>query len=163
MRTAYDILLSLTVTHSFFSDKMFESFELVPDSKTASIISNLKLISKRQKNRWNLFLQTEGPFATTVAALVNKEFWFTFKITDSSFYSITNKSYLPGAGEMLFFDSSINSVIIPEGRKIYSLKFSYTIQHQQRPVNIRVTSSKGVELINDTIIDAAIKQEQIDL
>ena len=45
MRTAYDILLSLTVTHSFFSDKMFESFELVPDNKTASIMSNLKLIT----------------------------------------------------------------------------------------------------------------------
>jgi len=163
MRTTYDILLSLTVTHSFFSDKMFESFELVPDRKTAFLVNNFKLISKKQKNKWNLFLQTEGPFATTLTSLINKEFWFTFQITDTSFYSITNKSYLPSAGEMLFFDSPINAVVIPEKRKIYSLKFSYTIQHQQRPVNIRVTTAKGVELINDTIIDASAKQKQIDL
>jgi hypothetical protein len=163
MRTAYDILLSLTIHHLYFSDKVFENFELVPNKKTNSLIKDLKLVTKKQKNNWSLFFQTEGPFATTHELLSNKEFLFSLKINDPFFYSITDGAYLHKEDEMLFFNSPLNSVIVPEKRKVYSLKFNYTFHHAARPVNIKVTTSRGTELLNDTIIDANIKDREIDL
>jgi hypothetical protein len=163
MRTAYDILLSLTINHQFFSDRVFENFELIPDKKTNALINDLKLIAKKQTNNWNLFFQTDGPFATTHASLSNKEFLFTLKINDSFFYSITDETYLHGKDEMLFFNSPLNSVIVPEKRKVYPLRFNYAIHHIVRPVNIKLTTSKGTELLNDTIIDANVKNKEIDL
>src|SRR6266487_243829 len=145
MRTGYDILLSLTITHAYFKDKMFSGFELNPDKKTRVLINELKLLAKKRDNNWILFFQTEGPFATTLASLVDKEFLFTLKINDSLFYSVTNETYMHGKDEMLFFNSPINSVMVPEKRKVYLLKFNYTIHHLIRPVNIRITTAKGTE------------------
>lgn len=163
MRTGYDILLSLTITHSYFLDKVFENFELIPDKKTTALLKEQKLITKKRNNNWNLFFQTEGPFATTISSLINKEFLFTLEIKDTFFYDVTNDSYLHDKDEMLYFNSPIDSVMVPEKRKVYPLKFNYTIHHNARPVNIKLTTAKGTELINDTIIDETILQKEIDL
>ena len=94
----------LVQTGHVFITRRLESMHIPFDSGAAAAEQNfLKLIGKRQKNKWTLFFQTEGPFASNPALLIGKEFWFTFKITDSGFSSITNKSYLPSSGEMLFF------------------------------------------------------------
>jgi hypothetical protein len=151
------------MNHLYFSDGLFEGFDLIPDGKTSKLIGDLKLITKKKGNTWNLFFQTDGPFATTQPLLTNKEFFFTLSINDSSFYSITGISYLHGKDEMLFFNSAINSVIVPEKRKVYALKFDYRIHHDIRPVKIIVSNSRGTELLNETIIDANIKSKEIDL
>ena len=163
MRTGYDILLSLTITHAYFSDKVFENFELTPDKKTNALINEFKLITKKRNNNWNLFFQTEGPFATKLSSLVNQEFFFTLKISDSFFYAVTKETYLHGKDEMLYFNSPIDSVMFPEKRIVYPLKFNYTIHHIARPVNIKVTTAKGKELLNDTIMDETVVQKEIDL
>lgn len=163
MRTSYDILLSLTVNHLFFADKVFENFELIPEKKTYGLINDLKLIIKKKNNNWSLLFQSEGPFATTQSSLVNKEFLFTIKINDPFFYSITDETYLHGKDEMLFFNSPLNSVIVPEKRKVYALKFDYKIHHDIRPVKLIVSNAKGTELLNETFVDANIKTREINL
>jgi|SRR5688572_21563156 len=163
MLTAYDILLSLTINHLYFSDKVFENFELIPNKKTNQLINDLKLVTKKQKNNWTLFFQTEGPFATTHELLNNKEFSFTLKINDPFFYSITDDAYLHDKDEMFYFNSPLNSVIVPEKRKVYPLKFNYFIHHIVRPINIKVTNYKGSELINDVIIESAVKEKEINI
>ena len=163
MLTAYDILISLTVNHKYFSDKKFEGFELVPDKKTYALINDLRLLTKKIGNNWFLLFQTEGIFAVDPSALANKEFLFSLKIDDSFFYSVTNEDYLHGSNEMLFFNSTIDNEIVPEKRKVYPLKFNYSIHHSVRPVNIIVTSSRGAELLNDTITDLNVKDKEIDL
>jgi len=163
MRIAYDILISLTITHPYFSDKVLEGFELEPDTKTTLLLKELKLITKKRINSWYLLFQTDGPFATKLSSLVDKEFLFTLLMTESSFYSITDDSYLPGHLEMLFFNSPINSIMIPEKRKVYPLKFNYVIHHAVRPVNFKVTTAKGKELLNEVITDKAVTQKEIDL
>lgn len=163
MRTGYDILLSLTVTHDYFINKVFDGFELMPDKKTSTLINGFRLITKRSSNTWNLFFQTEGPFAATTASLAGKEFYFEFKISDSFFYTITKQSYLHGKDEMLYFNSPIDAVMIPEKRKVYPLKFNYSVHHTIRPVNIKVTTAKGEDLLHDTITDSNIVQKEIDL
>ena len=163
MRTSYDMLLSLTINHLYFSDKIFEGFELIPEKKTTRLINNLKLIPKKRSNNWYLLFQTEGPFAATQASLVSTEFLFTLKISEPSFYSITDETYLHEKDEMLFFNSPLNSVIVPEKRKVYPLKFDYKIHHDARPVKIILSNARGTELINDTIIDTNVKSREIDL
>jgi len=164
MRTAYDILISLTVTHSFFSDKVFDTFELRSDNNTGKLIKQLKLVTKKTGNTWNMFFQTEGPFSGSMASFINKEFWFSFKITDTSFYGITDESYLPGKSEMLYFNSPINSVMVPEKRKVYPLKLAYKIHHEAvRPVSIKVTTAKGVQLYSYLVIDPVQDKQDMDL
>lgn len=175
MMTSYDILLSLTVTHPYFKNKereaervykysdAFEGFELVPDKKTMALMSSLKLITKKINNTWNLFFQTAGSFATTVASLVNNEFFFEIKITNDVFYKVTSNDYLQASDEMLWFNSPIDSLMVPEKRKVQPLKFDYTIHHAMRPVNIKVTTAKGDEVIDDTISDVLVKTDAVDL
>jgi hypothetical protein len=163
MRIAYDILLSLTIDHFYFSDKVFEGFALVPNNRTKALINDLKLITGKKNNCWNMFFRTEGPFATTHDSLLNKEFLFMLKINDPFFYSITDGAYLPGREEILHFNSTLNSVIVPEKRKVCPLKFDYTIHRAMRPVNIKVTNSRGTELLNDTITQETVKTREIDL
>jgi hypothetical protein len=174
VRTNYDILLSLAVTHPYFLSKdpdepsgfkeVFEDYELMPDAKTGLLMKALKLIVKKINNTWHLLFQTEGPFATTVESLVNKEFFFEMKINNTAFYTATHDDYQHATGEMLWFNSPINSVMVPEKRKVYHpLKFDYTIHHAMRPVNIKVISAKGNELLNETITDVVIKKKEIDL
>ena len=110
-----------------------------------------------------MFFRTEGPYATTNESLLNKEFLFTLKINDPFFYSITDDAYLPGKNEMLYFNSPLDSVIVPEKRRVCPLKFDYTIHHALRPVNIKVTNARGTELLNDTIIEETVKSKEIDL
>lgn len=163
MRTAYDILVSLTVNHKYFSDKRFDGFELIPDRKTNSLINDLRLLTKKSGNSWFLLFQTQGVFAIDPLVLVNKEFLFSLEIKDSFFYSVTDEAYQHGNNEMLFFNSTIDEQIVPEKRKVYPLKFNYSIHHSVRPVNIVVTSSKGSELLNDTITEASVVDKEIDL
>lgn len=173
MMTSYEILFSLTVTHPYFLSKdpeaangykeAFEDFELVPDKKTIVLMSSLKLTAKKTNNTWNLFFQTAGPFATTVESLVNKEFFFEMKITNDIFYKVTDRDYLQAADEMLWFNSPIDSLMVPEKRKVQPLKFDYTIHHAMRPVNIKVTTAKGDEVIDDTISDVAVKTDAVNL
>jgi hypothetical protein len=163
MRTAYDILISLTVNHKYFYDNRFDGFELTPDMKTNTLINDLKLLTKKSSNNWFLLFQTEGTFAVDPLVLVNKEFLFSIEIKDSFFYSVTDEAYQHGNNEMLFFNSTIDDQIVPEKRKIYPLKFNYSIHHSVRPVNIVVTNSKGSELLNDTITDVTVRNKEIDL
>lgn len=170
MRTAYDILLSLTLNHLYFSDKVFENFELIPDKKTKRLINDLRLLPKKQKNNWSLFFQTEGPFATTHELLINKEFFFTLNISDPFFYNITSDDYLHEKGKMFSFNSPLNLEIVPEKRKIVPeerevlpIIFNYTIHEVVRPVNIKVIDYKGKELINDVVIESTVKEKKIDL
>jgi hypothetical protein len=176
MMISYDLLLSLTVTHPYFLSKerdadgkytynaAFEDFELIPDKKTGALMNSLKLIAKKINNTWNLFFQTAGPFATTAGSLVNKEFFFEMKITNDVFYKVTGSDYLPAPDEMLWFNSPIDSLMVPEKRKVQEpLKFDYTIHHDMRPVNIKVITSKGDEIINDTITDVLVKTDKIDV
>ncbi len=163
MRTAYEILLSITIRHFHYPDRVFESFELVPNKKTSEIIKDFRLVTKKKNNNWSLFFQTEGPFATLPASFIDKEFLFELKILDSFFFSITDASYLHGNDEILFFNSPLNSIIIPEKREVRSLKFNYSIHHLVRPVNIKVTTAKGAELMNEVLIDPRVKEKEIDL
>jgi hypothetical protein len=163
MRTAYEILISLTVSHKYFSDKGFNGFELIPDRKTNTLINDLRLLTKKSRNNWFLLFQTEGVFAVDPFVLVNKEFLFSLEIKDNFFYSVTDEAYQHGNNEMLFFNSTIDEQIVPEKRKVYPLRFNYSIHHSVRPVNITVTNAKGSELLNDTITDLTVKDREIDL
>ncbi len=163
MKVTYDILFSLKITHDYFSDKVFEDFEIIANKATNVLIKEFRLFSKKTGNTWNLFFQSEGPFATTPLALINKEFLFTLKIKDSSFYAITNETYLNGKDEMLYFNSPLDAVLTPEKRKVYPLKFNYVIHHLARPVNLKVTNSKGTEIINEVISDEDKRRTGIDL
>jgi hypothetical protein len=173
MRTGYDILLSLAITHPYFLSKdpdgedgykeVFGDFELVPDKKTIALIKAMKLIPKKNDNTWNLFFQTEGPFATTVDSLINKEFYFEIKINNSTFYMVTNEDYLHGKDEMLWFNYPIDSIMVPEKRGLCPLQFDYAIHHTVRPVMIKVTTAKGTDIINETITDVTVEKKEIDL
>lgn len=176
MMISYDILLSLTVTHPAFLSKesdaqghdkyidAFEDFKLVPNKQTIALMNTLKLVAKKINNTWNLFFQTAGPFATTVNLLVNKEFLFEMKITNDIFYKVTGDDYLPATDEMLWFNSPIDLLMVPEKRKVQQpLKFDYTIHHDMRPVNIKVITAKGDEVIDDIITDVLVKTDTIDV
>ena len=162
MKIVYDILLSLTISHDYFTSMLFEDFELVPNEKTNKILNEFRLFTKKNSNTWNLFFQKEGPCATTVDALADKEFWFALKINNSLFYSVTDDSYMNGKGELLYFNFSIDAEKIPERRKIRPLKFAYSINRDMRPVNIKLTTSKKV-IFDDRIDDPQQKSRDVDL
>lgn len=174
MRVAYNILLSLTITHSYYRKKdpaapggyeeAFDDFELVADNRTASLIKEYRMVAKKINNSWHLFFQAEGPFAEVAGSFAGKEFVFELIIKDSAFYTITSDDYLHGNEEMFWFSAPIETTLIPEKRKVYApLQFDYTIHKQLRPVTVKLSTAKGRLIKSETITDTGKLAMNIDL
>jgi len=153
----------LHVEHNYFTDKFFDAFELTPDEKTTKAIRSSGLLARKSRDNWFLFYQTEGPWKTTPDALVNKEFVFAFTITDSSFEQYTNADFIPKPGAIQFYASTIDNQFFSSSRYVEPKVFDYTIQHSERPVNIKLNKFKGETLKDVAVTEPAIKKYPFDL
>jgi hypothetical protein len=163
MRTRYDKLISLQVEHKYFANKLFDAFELIPDEKSMKSIRDGRLLIKKSQNTWVLLYQSKGPWETTVDAFVNKEFTFIFRIKDESFADYTHEDYLPGSKAVEFYAASINNKLFSSSRVIESPVFEYNIQHEERPVNLKLKKLKGEVLYDVSIIEPTTKSYKFDL
>jgi len=158
MRTRYDILVSLKVEHNYFTDKNFDDFELTPDEMTKKLISRLGLLVKKSRNNWFLLYQSEGPWKTNIDDLVNQEFVFIFNISDSSFEQYTNSEFIPKPGAIQFYASTIDTQFFSSSRFVELPEFDYSIQHTERPVNIKLKKFRGDILKDIAVVEAATKK-----
>jgi hypothetical protein len=163
MKTRYEVLISVHVEHKYFADNFFDAFELAPDEPTKKSIQQFGLMTKRIRNNWFLFYQSEGPRKTDANTLVNKEFTFILDIRDSEFEQYTNSDLIPKAETIQFYAAAIDNQFISSTRFIEHKKFDYTIQHSERPVNLKLKQFKGDVLNDVAILEPAIKTYAVDV
>jgi len=163
MKTRYDILISVLIEHKHFSDRFFDAFELKPDKKTKTSIQRFGLLEKKIRNTWFLLYQSVGPRKTNVDALMHKEFTFILDIKDNGFEQYTSSSVIPQPNAIQFFAATIDNQFFSSPRFIENTIFDYTIQHTERPVNIKLKKLKGEVLKDTSIIEPTIKTYTFDL
>jgi hypothetical protein len=163
MKTRYDILISVHVEHNYFTDKFFDAFDLTPDQNTKRSIQRLGLLPKKSRNNWFLLYQSDGPWKTTVDALINKEFTFILNIRDDSFEQYTNPDLIPRAEAIQFYAATIDNQFFSSSRFIEPMAFDYSIQHTERPVNIKLKKFKGEILKDVAVIDPSTKACSFDV
>ncbi|HEV8273862.1 MAG TPA: hypothetical protein VGQ04_21265 [Chitinophagaceae bacterium] len=163
MRTRYDVLISVHVEHKYFTDRFFDSFELKPDKKTKTSIQYFGLLVKKIRNNWFLLYQSDGPRKTDTEALVNKEFVFILDIKDNAFDQYTNPDLIPKSKSIQFYAATIDNKFFSSSRFIEAPVFDYTIQHSERPVNIKLKKFKGEVLKDAAIIESSQKKYTFDL
>ena len=159
MRVTYDTLISLKVMHEYFDNKIFEDFEITPDDKSKLLLNEFSLMPKKISNTWHLLYQKEGPLPTDIKALEDKEMSFIIRIKNSSFYSITDESFLPDPFSIMYFTASIQPGMTPIPLKAYQLALRYQIQTKTRPVTLALTDLKGKTLLNNITVT---KPDEID-
>jgi hypothetical protein len=163
MRTRYDILISVHVEHKYFFDKFFDAFELTPDPKTSRSIQRLGLLTKKIRNNWFLLYQSDGPWKTTMDALINKEFTFILNIKDNAFDQYTSPDLIPKAEAIQFYAATIDNQFYSSSRFIESLVFDYSIQHSDRPVNVKLKKFKGDVLKDVALVEPSTKTYPFDV
>jgi len=163
MKIRYDILLSVNVEHKYFIDKFFDAFELTPDEKTKRSIRGLGLLVKKIRNNWFLLYQSAGPRKTTMDALINNEFTFILNIRDNSFEQYTSPDLIPKAEAIQFYAATIDNQFFSSSRFIEPMAFDYSIQHTERPVNIKLKKFKGEVLKDVAIVEPSTKAYSFDV
>lgn len=163
MKTRYDVLISVHVEHNYFSDKVFDAFELSPDENTKKTIRHFGLMTKKILNNWFLFYQSEGPRKTDANALLDQDFTFVLDIMDSGFAQYTKADLIPKTSAIEFYAAAINNQFISSIRFIEYKKFNYTLQHTERPVNIKLKKFKGDVLVDAAIVEPSIKTYAFDV
>ena len=163
MKTRFDILLSMHVEHKYFADNYFDAFELKPDSNTTRSMQQLGLLAKKIQNTWYLFYQSEGPRKTDAESLVNKEFTFIFYINDSGFEQYTSADVVPKPNAIQFYAATIDNKFFSSSRFIEQAKFDYSIQHTERPVNIKLKKFKGEVLKDVAVVEPGVKKYSFDV
>jgi hypothetical protein len=153
----------MQVEHKYFADNYFDAFELKPDSNTTRSIQQFGLLTKKIQNTWYLFYQSEGPRKTDPELLVNKEFTFIFNINDSGFEQYTNSDLVPKPNAIQFYAATIDNKFFSSSRFIEQAKFDYSIQHTDRPVNIKLKKFKGEVLKDIAVVEPAVKQYSFDV
>lgn len=163
MKIRYDILISMHVEHKYFTDKFFDAFELTPDEKTKQTIQRLGLLTKKSSNNWFLLYQTDGPWKTTVDALINKELTFILNIRDNSFEQYTSDDLISKSKAIQFYAATIDNQFFSSSRFIEPMAFDYSIQHTERPVNIKLKKLKGEVLKDVAIVEPSTKVYPFDV
>jgi len=172
MRTRYDILISLKIEHEYFYKEnkkkekefdSFDSFELIPDTVTETLLRKEGLLVKKSKNNWFLLYQEIGPWKTNLESLVNKEFVFRFLILDSSFAQYTKEDFIPKVNSVQFYDATIDQNFSSRSRYIQMPLFDYDIQHTERPVNLKLMKFKGEILKDVSVIEPSEKKYSFDV
>jgi len=163
MKTKYEVLVSVHVEHKYFPDGFFDAFELIPDEKTKSSIQAFGLMTKKVRNNWYLFFQSEGPRKTDSDSLVNKEFTFVLDIRDSGFDQYTSADLITKAKAIQFYAAAINNQFISSTRFIEHKKFDYMLQHSERPVNLKLKKFKGDVLKDVAIVEPSVKTYAFDV
>lgn len=163
MRTRYDVLISLKVEHQYFADKFFDAFELSPDESTRLLIQQLGLLPKKIRNNWYLLYQSDGPRKRTAEELIDKEFTFILTISDSSFAGYTSPDFIPKPAAIQFYAATIDNQLFSSSRFIESPAFDYHIQHNERPVNIKLKKLKGEVLKDVAIVEPQVTKYAFDV
>jgi hypothetical protein len=163
MRTRYEPLISMQVDHNYFPDKFFDAFELIPVENTRQAIRQQGLLARKSRNNWFLFYQSEGPRKTDIDTLLDKEFTFIIKISDSSFSQYTNADAIPVSAAIQFYAATIDNRFFSTSRFIEEVKFDYTIQHTERPVNLKLQLFKGDVLKDVAVVEPSVKTYSFDV
>ena len=163
MKTRYDILISVHVEHKYFTDRFFDSFELKPDKKTKTSIQYYGLLVKKIRDHWFLLYQSDGPRKTSTDALLNKEFVFILDIKDNAFNQYTNPDFIPKSKAIQFYAATIDNKFFSSSRFIEAPVFDYTIQHSERPVNLKLKKFKGEVLVDAAIVEPSKKVYSFDV
>jgi hypothetical protein len=164
MRIRYDILASATLSHTYFTDNKFEDFEIIPVTKTQTLMNQFGLLQVKQGGKWFLLYRSMGPKATPFESFLNKEAQFMLKITNPDFYNITQSGYLPvQRKKTAFIVSRIDNTALPAMRDVHEMKFSYEIKSNARPVSVLHKKFSGDILLNKTVVDPQERTINIDV
>lgn len=157
--TKLGLHFSIKITHPYFNDDICPYLIMEPDAPTKGLLKNLRMITKVSAGDTKIIASVIDTNEINKASKIKKpsekhHFTFLIKVTNSTFFNISNLDFTGFPKEVLYFFNTLKSAKIFSKKclVVNNRKLRITFDEGKIPAKIKISRPDNVEIYSGNIV-----------
>lgn len=159
IKTKLGLHFSIKILHPYFKDEVCPYLIMEPDAPTKGLLKNLRLITKVSAGDTKIIAPVIDTNENNKATKIKKPFekhhyTFLIKVTNSSFFNISNLDFTGFPKEVFYFSNTLKSAKISSKKclVVNNRKLRITFDEGKMPVKIKISTPDNEEIYSGSIV-----------